>query len=274
MDRLRACFYQTEDRIVNGTTPTQHEGGRFAGRVEDYRRFRPRYPAAILDLLEIDCGLTSDAPVADIAAGTGLFTELLLQHGNPVTAVEPNEEMRQVCSTLQSQYPLLRVLNGTAENTGLPSHSVDFLTAAQAFHWFEPAACRQEFVRVLRPQGWCVIVFNQRRAGGDPFHDGYEALTQRHNIDYGSVTERYPDEAFLRRFFAPHPMRLYTLQNNQQLTYEALLGRTVSSSFMPKSNHPGFTAMQADLRKLFSSNESNGLIQLDYACIVSYGRLV
>jgi len=258
---------------MNHTAASEHEGDRFVGRVENYRRFRPRYPAAILDLLEADCNFTSDVHVADIAAGTGLFTEILLQHGNPVTAVEPNEEMREACITLQSRYSLLKVLDGTAENTGLPSHSVDFITVAQAFHWFDPVGCHKEFIRSLRPNGWCVIVFNQRRTSGDPFHDGYEELTQRHNIDYDSVTKRYPDEASLRRFFAPNAMRFSTLQNNQQLTYETLLGRTASSSFMPNSSHPGFTGMRADLEKLFSSNASNGLIQLDYVCIVSYGRL-
>jgi SAM-dependent methyltransferase len=258
---------------MNYTAPSQHQGGRFAGRVENYRRFRPGYPAAILDLLEVDCNFTSDVHVADIAAGTGLFSEILLQHGNSVTAIEPNDEMREACITLQARYPLLNVVDGTAENTRLPAHSVDFITIAQAFHWFDPVACHQEFVRALRPNGWCVIVFNQRRTFGDPFHDGYEELTQRHNIDYGSVTERYPNEASLRRFFAPNAMCLSILQNSQQLTYEALLGRTASSSFMPNPTHPNFPEMRADLEKLFSANESNGLIRLDYVCVVSYGQL-
>lgn len=245
----------------------------FPGGSKNYRQFRPRYPAAILDLLEVDCNLASDDHVADIAAGTGLFTEILLQHGNPVTAVEPNEQMREACITLNSEYSLLNVLDGTAEKTGLPAHSVDFITVAQAFHWFDEVACRQEFIRALRPNGWCVIVFNQRRTSGDPFHDGYEEFMLRHNIDYVSVTERYPDEASLRRFLAPNAMCLSTLQNNLHLTYEALLGRTVSSSFMPNSSHPSFPKMRADLERLFSSNESNGLIQLNYTCIVSYGHL-
>lgn len=253
--------------------PLAHQGGRFVGRVEDYRRFRPRYPKRILELLKRDADLTSGSEIADIAAGTGLFTELFLEHGNTVTAVEPNDEMREACRRLLARYPRLGLVNGTAESTGLPTQSFDFLTVAQAFHWFDVDSCRREFMRVLRPGGWCVIVFNQRRVSGDAFHNGFEEITRRHNIDYSRVSERYPDESLLRQFFAPNKMHFHTLKNNQLLTREGLLGRTLSSSFMPKSDHPGFSALQTDLDKLFRASEIDGVVQLDYSCGISYGQL-
>ena len=86
---------------------------RFTGRVDSYKQFRPSYPRDILRLLESDCALTPRSAIVDIAAGTGLFTELFLEHGNPVTASEPNEQMRAVCRALQSRYPRLTVVDGT-----------------------------------------------------------------------------------------------------------------------------------------------------------------
>ena len=178
-----------------------HEGNRFNDRVEDYRRYRPRYPKEILGILEDKAGLRSNSRIADIAAGTGLFTELFLEHGNPVIAVEPNAQMRDVCGSLKARYPRLHVVNGTVEATGIAAHSFDVVTVGQAFHWFDTTAARSEFQRVLDLQGWVVIVSNERFRFGDPFHDGLERPTQRHNVDYGSVTERYPSRDALGRFF-------------------------------------------------------------------------
>jgi len=250
-----------------------HQGRRFDGRVEDYRRHRPRYPQEILDILEDKAKLGANSRIADIAAGTGFFTELFLEHGNPVTAVEPNAQMRDVCMQLKERYPHLEVVNGTAEATGIASHSVDVVAVAQAFHWFDTTAARAEFSRILAPRGWVVIVSNERHLSGDPFHEGFETLTQRHNVDYCKVTELYPDREALERFFNPRPMHYHTMPNSQVLNQEALLGRILSSSYMPHSTDPGYAAMRADLNDLFSANERDGVVQLNYTCVLAFGQL-
>src|SRR5437764_1020077 len=127
--------------------PTQ----RFSTRVDNYVKYRPGYPPAIVGLLEAECGLTPESVVADIGAGTGLLAELWLRHGNPVCGVEPNREMREAGARLLAAYPAFTSVDGTAEATTLPDQSVDFVTAGQAFHWFEPVAARREFARILRP---------------------------------------------------------------------------------------------------------------------------
>ena len=250
-----------------------HEGHRFDDRVEDYQRYRPQYPREILDILETEAGLRSNSRIVDVGAGTGLFTKLFLEHGNPVIAVEPNAQMRDVCGRLNAHYPSLQVINGIAEATGIASHSVDIVTVAQAFHWFDSTAARTEFSRVLVPQGWVVIASNERLRFGDPFHEGFERLTERHNVDYGSVSERYPDRHALERFFAPQPMHYHTMPNSQVLNQDALLGRILSSSYMPNAQHHGYAEMRADFDDLFRANESEGVVQLDYLCILAFGRL-
>jgi SAM-dependent methyltransferase len=247
---------------------------RFTGRVESYRRFRPTYPLKVIDLLQRECCLRPDSRVVDIAAGTGIFTELLLAGGWDVTAVEPNDEMRAACAALQSQYPKLSILGGTAEATGLPDHSIDLITAAQALHWFDLGKTRAEFARILKPGGWCAIVYNNRRMGGDPFHDGYEELLIDYGIDYQEVQRRHFPEGKIAEFLAPSPTRRANFPNPQPLSLEALEGRILSSSYMPQPVQPRFREMCAAIHRLFAENERNGEVTLQQDCVVGYGQLV
>lgn len=131
--------------------PTQ----RFSCRAENYVRYRPGYPPGVLQLLKREYGLTNDSVIADVGSGTGLLSRLFLENGNRVFCVEPNAEMRTVGERLLSQYAGFSSVPATAEATTLPDAGVDFVTAGQAFHWFDPGPARREFSRILRPAGWC-----------------------------------------------------------------------------------------------------------------------
>ena len=245
---------------------------RFTGRVESYRRFRPTYPPAIVDLLRRECALNSGSTIADIAAGTGILTELLLAEGFTVTAIEPNEEMRAACATLELQFPRLQVRSGTAEATGLPNHSTDFITVAQAMHWFDLEKSRAEFQRILKPGGWCAVIYNHRRRSGDAFHDSYEQLLRDYGIDYHHVQRQHLPADRLAAFFAPSEMNRAAFPNPQSLNREALEGRILSSSYMPQPGQTYFEAMRAAIDRLFSENERNGEVTLQQDCLVSYSR--
>ena len=107
---------------------------RFSNRVEHYIRYRPSYPPAVIDCLEREFGLTAAYVVADVGSGTGILTELLLRHGNTVFGIEPNADMRAAAERLLREYPAFRSIAGVAERTTLPTASVDWITAGQAFH--------------------------------------------------------------------------------------------------------------------------------------------
>ena len=246
---------------------------RFSGRVESYRQHRPRYPDAVVDVLAAECSLTTASLNADIAAGTGLLTEKLLERGFPVIAVEPNDEMRAACELLTAQFPQLRCVSGTAEATGQPSSSFDLVTVAQAMHWFDLGRARKEFARILRPGGWCAVVYNERKIGGDSFHDGYEHLLRNFGIDYAKVQRQHLTVEKIEQFFAPSPMKRAIFPNEQLLALEALKGRILSSSYMPKADHPQCAAMQAAIRELFKKHQQDGHVRLEYDCAVYYGRL-
>ena len=115
---------------------------RFSDRVADYVRYRPNYPRGILATLAAETGLSTDSLVADVGSGTGISAELFLSHGNAVYAVEPNHDMRAAAEAALARYPRFHSVVGTAETTSLPDHSVDYVVAAQAFHWFDADSTR------------------------------------------------------------------------------------------------------------------------------------
>lgn len=245
---------------------------RFSDRVEDYVRYRPGYPPQVIELLRDACGLQTSHKVADIASGTGAFTRLLLENGNPVIAVEPNAAMRDAGNRLLSSFPTLTSVAGTAEGTGLPSASVDFVTAAQAAHWFERERARAEFARILRPQGWCVLIWNERRTDATPFLRDYEQLLLTYGTDYKEVRQERTT-AIIHEFFAPDPCRERAFDLRQQFDLEGVSGRLLSSSYAPLAGHPNHEPMMRDVRLLFETHARKGIVEFEYNTRVFYGRL-
>lgn len=244
---------------------------RFSDRVADYVRYRPDYPAAMLDWLQREQGVTSAWKVADVGAGTGISSKLFLDAGHAVTAVEPNAAMRAAAMAWLGDRPGFQAIDGSANATTLPDASVDLVTVAQAFHWFEPASTRREFARILRPGGLAAIFWNSRRLTGTPFLEGYEALLQRHGTDYSSVAERYADDDRMRAWFGAGWRGTARFEHKQRLDFEALRGRLMSSSYAPKQGHPQHAPMIAALRELFDRCQQDGLISFDYDTRVIVG---
>ena len=245
---------------------------RFSSRVDNYVRYRPTYPPTVIELLRNECRLTSSSVVADIASGTGIFTRMLLENGNRVFGVEPNAEMRRAGEKYLAAYPNFTSVDGTAEATTLAAHSIDIVTAAQAAHWFRLDAARQEFVRILKPGGWTMLLWNQRRTASTPFLRDYEQLLITYGTDYQDVRhERTTD--VIHSFFAPMPFGSKTLEITQGVDYDALEGRLLSSSYTPASGHANYHPMLRELRRIFAAHESGGLVELAYDTLIYWGRL-
>lgn len=246
---------------------------RFSDRVEDYVRYRPDYPPALLDWLHRQYGVDADWDVADIGAGTGISSRMFLEAGHRVIAVEPNAPMREAAVRWLSDHARFRAVGGSAEATGLDEASVDLVSVAQAFHWFDPAGTRAEFKRILRPDGLVAIYWNSRRLTGTPFLDGYEALCLRYCVDYTSVAERYADGQAMRSWFGLGYRGSAHFAHEQRLGFDALRGRLMSSSYAPKPGHPDHEPMLAALRELFDACAENGSVGLDYDTRLYAGRM-
>jgi SAM-dependent methyltransferase len=236
---------------------------RFSDRVADYVRYRPRYPQEIVDVLAGRAGLTPSWVIADVGSGTGFSAQPFLDNGNVVFCVEPNAAMRLAAQTLLGGYAGFRSVDGTAEATTLGDASVDMVVVAQAFHWLDPVATRHEFVRILRPGGWCVIVWNSRRTEASAFLRAYERLLVQHGTDYGAVRHDHVDASALERFFGA-PCRRDVLYNEQALDLAGLQGRILSSSYTPAEGDPRRAALLRDAERLFNEYAADGRVVLEY----------
>jgi len=244
---------------------------RFSTRVDNYAKFRPTYPRPIMDLLKADCALTEDSVVADVGSGTGILTEMFLRNGNTVFAVEPNAQMRSSAEKLLSNYQQFKSIDGVAEATTLDSQSVDIITAAQAFHWFDRRRARVEFARILKPQGWVALIWNERRLDSTPFLRAFEQLLLQYGTDYQKIRHENVT-GNIAEFFAPRDFRLESFENIQTFDFESLMGRVRSASYTPEPDNPSFAPMIAALREIFEEHQHGGTIAFEYDTRVYYGQ--
>jgi SAM-dependent methyltransferase len=251
------------------TDPTQ----RFSSRVENYVKYRPTYPREVVTTLREECQLTSAALIADIGSGTGLLTELFLQNGNRVFAVEPNAEMRKAGEQLLQHDANFQSIAGTAEATTLADQSIDFVVAGQAFHWFDRPRARREFIRILKPAGWLMLVWNERETHITPFLQAYEHLLEQYATDYAQVDHRQIDESVLADFYGKDGFKSRTFRNIQRFDYAGLAGRLLSSSYTPEPGHPNYAPMLAELTQIFQAHEVQGQVEVEYTTKMYYGLL-
>jgi SAM-dependent methyltransferase len=245
---------------------------RFGNRVDDYVRYRPDYPSALLEWLQREQDVDAGWQVADVGAGTGISSKMFLDAGYAVIAVEPNAPMREAAEHWLKSYPAFRAVDGTADATGLADASVDLITVAQAFHWFDEESTRREFARILRPRGLAAIWWNSRRLTGTPFLEGYEALLQTYGTDYTNVAERYADDARMRSWFGNGFRGSARFEHAKRLDFDALRGRLMSSSYVPKEGDPRHAPMLSALRELFDACAVDGTISFDYDTRVFAGH--
>jgi len=252
--------------------PASNATSRFSDRVENYVRYRPGYPAEVLRVLRDECRLSASDVVADIASGTGIWSRMLLENGNRVFGVEPNAEMRQAGERLLAEFDRFTSVPGAAEATTLPDESVDFVTAAQAAHWFDRERARREFVRILKPGGWLVLLWNERLTDATAFLRAYEQLLLAFGTDYADVRHERTTEA-VNEFFDPTPFRERVFAMRQEFDYAGLEGRLLSSSYAPGPEHLQHRPMLRELRRLFDEHADAGRVSFDYNTRVYFGRL-
>lgn len=244
---------------------------RFTTRVADYARSRPGYQPAVPEVLRRRVGLTPQWTIADIGSGTGISTEMFVQMGNEVFAVEPNDAMRAAAEARLGGMPGFRSVRGTAEATTLADRSIDLVVAAQAFHWFDPQAFRHECRRILKPGGWALLMWNDRDESSTPFLHAYEQLLREFGTDYLAVRHNRIDESTLRQFFGGE-FQSEALGNVQTLDFDGLRGRLLSSSYVPGESDPRRQPMLDVLRRVFDAHQVQGQVQMQYQTRLFFAR--
>jgi SAM-dependent methyltransferase len=243
---------------------------RFSDRAGYYAKYRPSYPHAIVDFMKRELGFLNMSVVADVGSGTGILSEMFLRNGNPVYGVEPNEKMRDIAKANLGRYSTFTSINGSAEATSLPAASIDFVTAAQSFHWFDRVKTRVEFSRILKPEGWVLLVWNTRRKS-TPIMQEYQQLVSDY-ADSQRVSHESLSKGVLRDFLGEYKARLF--DNVQVLDLEGLTGRLLSSSYVPLANDPRHKDMLDKLHEIFIAHQKNGVVQIEYDTEVYCSQLV
>jgi SAM-dependent methyltransferase len=243
---------------------------RFSDRAEAYAKYRPGYPDDMLRLLE--AVVAPAAAVADIGSGTGILTRELLKSGYDVWAVEPNEGMRRAAEQALNGCAAFWSVHGTAEATTLEDRTIDLITCAQAFHWFDRVQTRLEFSRILKSNGWTALIWNERRDDASPINRAYDNLLKAMAPDYQNVSHRRVAAEDVRAFFAPGEIKLRTFANYQILDLDGFLGRLISSSYVPSLGRPGHQEIVEAAKKIFAVHQAGGNVTFEYETKVYLGR--
>lgn len=230
---------------------------RFTQTVEDYRKYRPTYPGALLDWLAETTGVAPPAPVCDLGCGTGIFSRLLAARGYAVVGIDPNPGMLEAAAAEGGDVHYVR---GQADATGLADASVRLVTVAQAFHWFDFESAFREQRRIAGPAGWTMVVWNVR--GDTPVLRAYDELLVAYSAEYRAIPKARPTIAALQARLGP-AIRQETFGHQQVLDWAGFRGRLYSSSFVVHGidDREGF---DTGMREVFDRYQTEGTVTLDY----------
>jgi len=245
---------------------------RFSNRVENYVKYRPNYPPEVLRLFQTEMNLRKTSVVADIGSGTGISARMFLENGNRVFGVEPNAAMRVAAENFLREFPDFQSVDATADATTLENESVDFVVAAQAFHWFDKEKTRKEFKRILKENGFVALIWNERQLDANDFLRDYERFLIEFGTDYEQTRHDNIDEKILRDFFQTD-YKSATFENIQTLDFAGLKGRALSASYMPTEADSIYETMIVRLERLFAEYAKDGKINILYDTNIFYAQI-
>ena len=237
---------------------------RFTEKATLYKRFRTTYPLELIDYFCHNFQLTTNSKVADIGSGTGIFSRLLLEKVGTVYGIEPNDKMRMTAEKELKCFTNFQSIAAPAENTSLKETSVDFITVAQAFHWFDQTSFKKECQRLLTPNGKVAIFWNTRDYS---FPLIQEEFTLRQ--EYGDPRGKEDSSKLVKDwsdFFSDGICEFKTCRNDILLTREEYIGLTLSRSWAPnqKNKPEQYHQFVADLNLLFNRYQENNRILYPY----------
>lgn len=241
--------------------------GKFNGRVQDYSASRPDYPEELTEYLFKNSFVGNT--VADIGSGTGKFTEQLLKRNIEVFAVEPNGEMRSESERRLGKNPLFHMVDGTAENTTLLSNSVETVTVAQAFHWFDGEKFKKECERIIKKHGKFILVWNVREDG--EVNENWQAVFKKYCPEFNGFSNGITEEK-IRNFFRDG-CKVAKFEHPLYFTRENFIKRSLSSSCSLKQNDTLYGEYLTKLNSLFDRYEKDGVVRIDNRTVAYVGEI-
>lgn len=232
---------------------------KFDGMGKIYAKFRPTYPHTFIEYICSNVGINHESIIADIGSGTGILTRQMLEIAKKIFAVEPNNDMRAVAENDLSNYKNFVSVNGTAENTALEKSSVDFITVAQAFHWFDRAKFKAECTRILKPEGKIILVWNSRDFNAKSVKDS-DIINRKYCPDFkgfsGGIRGAEYENGFEDFFTGKYEIKNF--QNDFFYDLDGFIGRTLSASYALKEDDEKYPAYINELTECFNKHAIDG----------------
>lgn len=243
---------------------------RFDGKGEIYAKARPKYAAGLFEYLKDTLNVAADSIFADVGSGTGIFTEQLLDCKYKVFAVEPNADMRKKAEEKLSGNKNFVSVNGNDGNIGVPDNSVDFVTAAQSFHWFNGDAFKGECKRILKPGGKVILVYNSRDVTAE-CTKALVSLRRKYNPEFNGFSNGISAQRCLS-FFAGE-CDIFRTDNTQFYDRPGYINRVLSSSYSLKDDDDGYPEYIKEIGEIFDAFSVNGIIAVPTETIAYIGKI-
>ncbi|MGE7217162.1 class I SAM-dependent methyltransferase [Priestia koreensis] len=244
----------------------------FKNKTKEYVKGRPTYPAEVLKVMS-QLGVNHDSTIADIGAGTGILTHMLGNLGCSVVAIEPSEQMVEECKVYCEDVHNIKIIKASAEETTLMDNSVDVITVAQAFHWFDKELCKPEFQRILKEDGYVVIVWNDMQLDS-PLAKEYTQLLKKYTVKTTAAIAKFNPDEKKRQFFGQDYTKMY-YDNWQTVSEEEFVAGALSLSYTPSELDSTYDEFVTDLRELFSNYQQDERVMFYYkteVCICQFAK--
>ena len=249
---------------------------KFLGKANVYNKYRSSYPIELINYLYSQKGFSADSVIADIGSGTGKLSRLLLEKGSTVYCVEPNDDMRHAAENELGEaagFKSFISVKATAENTELLEKSMDFITSAMSFHWFDKTAFKVECRRILKDNGRVVLIYDVQDK--TEFFYNTIATFDKYRIDPQNpyVTGEMPSD--IRDFFMDSICDEMSFKSDVLFTRETYIGRTLSKAYSPteEANPDEYHALIRELGLLFDDNNINGISNMPQSTKCFIGKV-
>lgn len=242
--------------------------GVFSSKAEKYAKYRWDYAQQAIQMIFDITGISLHSSVADIGAGTGILTKHFIGKVGQVFAVEPNEAMRQLAGKMLASHPSCHIVDGRAEATTLPDHSVDMIAVAQAFHWFDPEPTRAEFLRILKPGGWLVKLRND----GTDQELNY-ALEKIYPKEKDTSSVMIGKDVPMSFYYGSDDYRKHDFAFTVENTWEVFLGSISSASYAPDETDPFYADFKHAARSVFDCFRNDDAVVLHGTTELCVGQI-
>lgn len=245
---------------------------KFDGRAKDYTVSRPSYAIELIDHLYINYGISELSIIADIGSGTGKFAKHLLERGSEVYCVEPNEDMRCAAENELREYTNFHSVQGNAENTMLEAGFVDYITTAQAFHWFDVKKFKQECSRIIKNRGKVFLIWNVRDSA-DLLNQELHQIYSKYCPDFkgfsGGIEQ---DDPRIMEFFSGR-YDYVSFDNPLHFDKEKFIARSLSGSYSLKDGDSEYEEYMEALIAVFNKHSNKGIVSIGNQSVAYIGTI-